>query len=147
MIYFILNTRRKAIKIGYSAQPRSRLSGLQTSSPDHLTILGVCPGEVCDEKALHSRFEHIHIRGEWFKDCAELTEAVKVLCAGYRFFGRCQKCGETARSLHEDVLGGMVCDDCTRLSTLRRSRHNSDRDGRTAAGGGYRIVRKSVMSD
>lgn len=147
MLYFILHTRRNAVKIGYSADPAARLGGLQTSSPDRLRLLGVCPGDRNDEAALHERFAHLHLRGEWFRDGPELREALKDICAGHKLFGRCPRCGVAAQALHDAGNGpGLACEKCDPLglpATLRRSHAQKDSQ-RLPAGGGYRVLRKRI---
>jgi hypothetical protein len=64
------------VKIGvFSGNVSNRLSGLQTGNPkilfvkDHLfhkDPYGL-------EKVLHSRYRHLHVRGEWFKDEPEIV--------------------------------------------------------------------------
>lgn len=146
LLYFIRHGRRDVVKIGYSADPIRRLAGLQTSSPDRLSLLGVCPGDREDEAALHQQLAHLHKRGEWFRDTAELRAAVKELCTGHRLYGRCPRCGVSSKPLHDPGNGpGLVCSDCDPPGlpqTLRRSRETADRSPRCPAGGGYRILRK-----
>ncbi len=143
MLYFIRNARRKAIKVGYSHDVAKRLCGLQSSNPDKLMLLGICPGGRSEEAELHVRLAHMHLRGEWFKECPELLEIAAVLCAGHRLYGRCHRCRTPNRPLHE-ALDGFVCDDCGPPglpATLRRSRYAQERSDRIPTGGGYRIMR------
>ncbi len=74
-VYFI--TDGEAIKIGKANNPRSRLSGLQTSHHKPLYILALMPGNEGLERTLHSRFYNFRIRGEWFKDCEEIRTFIK----------------------------------------------------------------------
>ncbi|MEZ2132531.1 MULTISPECIES: GIY-YIG nuclease family protein [unclassified Sinorhizobium] len=74
-VYFI--TDGEAIKIGKANNPKSRLSGLQTSHHKPLRILALIPGSEETERALHWKFERHRIRGEWFKDCKEIREFIK----------------------------------------------------------------------
>lgn len=67
MIYFIQNTVTKAIKIGYSKNPKKRLDSLQTATPDKLTLLGAIQGGLEHETAFHERFAKYALQGEWFK--------------------------------------------------------------------------------
>lgn len=143
-MYFVLHTPKKSVKIGYSAEPVKRIGSLQTASPVRLRLLGVCPGGMQDEAELHTRFAHLHLRGEWFRYTPELEEALKELCAGHRLFGRCPRCGAPSKHLHEIVdCNLMGCDDCDPAGmprTLRQGReHHAER---FPAGGGYRLLRK-----
>src|SRR4051812_16976431 len=53
MIYFIQNTVTKGSKIGNSKNPKKRLDGLQTATPDKLVLLGAIQGGLEHETALH----------------------------------------------------------------------------------------------
>lgn len=66
MIYFAQDTTSKAIKIGYSKDPKKRRSGLQTASPNPLELLGVVHGGLEHERAYHKKFKEERIHGEWF---------------------------------------------------------------------------------
>ena len=71
MIYFIRQSN-KFIKIGYSADPQSRLKELQTGSPSKLHIQAVIDGNTQTEKGLHEMFAHLRAKGEWFRYTDEL---------------------------------------------------------------------------
>jgi hypothetical protein len=83
MIYFILDTVVRAIKIGYSKKPKNRLSGLQTANPNRLDLLGIIPGTEREETQLHLRFADYRLQGEWFKG-DDILEAVLELIAANR---------------------------------------------------------------
>lgn len=65
-VYFV-QAGDGAIKIGYSDNPRRRLSDLQVSSPEQLTLLGATPGTYLTESAFHWYLRKFALRGEWFK--------------------------------------------------------------------------------
>lgn len=69
------------IKIGYSTDPRGRLSNLRVSSPLEITVLRVIEGTVADERELHNRFAAQRVRGEWFKREGELAEWIEAGCS------------------------------------------------------------------
>lgn len=142
MIYFVLNKRCKAVKIGYSSDVRRRFSSLQTSSPGRLRLLGVCPGMVADEGALHQQFAHLHLRGEWFHASRELLTAIAELTKGHRLHGRCLRCGITNVELCEDSIGVLLCKECAAGVPLHRSRRTLEPFRNVPAGGGYWIIRK-----
>lgn len=79
MIYFVLNRRAGAIKIGHSGSPVTRLCDFQVGSPDPLVILGTIPGDRPEEQALQQRFADYWIRGEWFQADESLLEQVRSL--------------------------------------------------------------------
>jgi hypothetical protein len=57
-------------KIGFSATPRRRLAGLQSSSPVELRLVGVIEGTRSDEAQWHYLLRERRRHGEWF----DLTE-------------------------------------------------------------------------
>lgn len=55
-------------KIGHTdGSPNERLRQLQTGSPHTHLLLGIAPGDIAHERALHAEFADCHIRGEWFE--------------------------------------------------------------------------------
>lgn len=71
-VYFIQGQCGGPIKIGYAKNVCTRLKELQTGQPDSLVILATFPGYFNDEQKMHKKFEHIRLRGEWFKPEKEL---------------------------------------------------------------------------
>lgn len=78
-IYFI--TDGEALKIGFSGAPDQRLRDLQAASPRELRIMAKFHGKMSDEQALHQKFGHLRLRGEWFKDNGEIAEHIESLAA------------------------------------------------------------------
>jgi hypothetical protein len=76
-VYFITDDAERVVKIGYSAQPSSRIRALQTSTHRDLRLHATIPGEKDDEAAWHRRFDHLHVRGEWFRHEPEIDEAIR----------------------------------------------------------------------
>ena len=72
MIYFVTARDIGRVKIGYSANPRNRLVGLQTGCPVRLVMERVMHGYEVDEADLHSRFAPHRLNGEWFSLAAEI---------------------------------------------------------------------------
>jgi len=74
-IYFIGSRASGPVKIGFSGQSdlKSRLSQLQTSSPEHLEILGSFSGYIKNEKKVHDFLAPHRLRGEWFEREAALA--------------------------------------------------------------------------
>ena len=81
-VYFVLETVQKVVKIGYTANIDARFSGLRTANVNPLKILAVVPGGQKLEHQLHKRLSHLRVRGEWFKDCAELRKVLKEIKGG-----------------------------------------------------------------
>lgn len=148
MLYFILNPRRDAVKIGFSDAVRKRMGQLQSASPDVLLLLGICPGGTSEERAVHVRLGHIRLRGEWFRCTKELLDVMHAMCDSYSIFGRCGVCGRPQQHLHERLHDSafvcVFCDPPGVPATLRRSRQSMEPHRRQPAGGGYRLLRKSV---
>jgi hypothetical protein len=80
-VYFIQGETGGPIKIGYSDDVKKRLKGLQTGHPDNLKILFAFPGNIDDEKSMHSKFEKHRLRGEWFKPVDEIFSTINELTA------------------------------------------------------------------
>ncbi len=75
MIYFIQDTKSRAIKIGTSRNPVARLKELQTAHAHPLVLLAVMDGGVVEERELHQKFARLH--GEWFEPTPELNVFVR----------------------------------------------------------------------
>ena len=54
------------VKIGTSTRTEARLSAGQTMNALPLKLIGTVRGDRRLEKALHKRFDHLRVRGEWF---------------------------------------------------------------------------------
>lgn len=52
------------MKIGASADPKTRLQAFQTGQAVELSLMWTCSGDY--ERALHDRFAAYRVRGEWF---------------------------------------------------------------------------------
>jgi hypothetical protein len=74
-VYFVTCREANAVKIGLSLEPHARLSEIQWGCPLELKLEAVLPGVREDERNFHARFEHLHIRGEWFA-IDEMIEAI-----------------------------------------------------------------------
>lgn len=72
------------IKVGHSICPMDRLDSLRTWSPIDLEIIASFKGPREIETAIHHRFAHCHLRGEWFEPVAELVS----LAVGIRDGGK-----------------------------------------------------------
>jgi hypothetical protein len=54
----------------------NRRAGIQTATTGELKILACTPGGKKREKEVHTAFEHLRIRGEWFRPDSELLNFV-----------------------------------------------------------------------
>lgn len=77
-IYFIQAGCTGPIKIGRSHDPYRRLDGLQTANPEKLSLLAAFPvDDKINESSLHCTFDHLRIRGEWFKPTNDLLNFIR----------------------------------------------------------------------
>lgn len=81
-VYFIGNSNGQ-VKIGYSKDPPSRISTLQTASPHPLKLLAVRPGGLDVETGLHRKFADCRLEGEWFQLTRELQIEIRVCQSVY----------------------------------------------------------------
>jgi hypothetical protein len=88
-VYFIQSGNSGPVKIGFAADPESRMRGLQTGHPEKLRILAVLRNvSQRMEKNLHSRFGHLRMHGEWFRPESDLMtyigelKAAPAVCCG-----------------------------------------------------------------
>jgi hypothetical protein len=70
-VYFILDEKSKAAKVGKANNVEQRLSDLQTGNPNILKVIYQieCRSEehsFFTEKKYHKQLEKLHINGEWF---------------------------------------------------------------------------------
>jgi hypothetical protein len=72
-VYFIQNVETQQIKVGIAKDPLGRLRELQVANAHQLTLLGVLRGGRPEERAIHTRFKSLHVRGEWFRGKPELV--------------------------------------------------------------------------
>lgn len=74
-VYFIDDG--EAIKIGFSVSPQHRLIALQTGHPRALKVIGRVSVKVIGENAIHRKFRHLRVRGEWFRPDPELLAFIE----------------------------------------------------------------------
>jgi hypothetical protein len=81
LIYFVtcMQSPNYPIKIGFTAGISFRLEKLQNGNPNLLTVLATYPGTFNDERTLHSYFQHLRVRGEWFRRGDDLLEYIVTL--------------------------------------------------------------------
>lgn len=76
MIYFIQRPDGGPIKIGKSIQPSVRRKAVEKKRGCVLRCLGVMPGGIPEEGALHRRFSALRLEREWFRPESELTDFI-----------------------------------------------------------------------
>lgn len=70
-VYFAQRRRNGLIKIGWSRSVTGRLRAMKAK------ILGAVSGDRSTEKGLHKRFDHLRVRGEWFKPGDDLLTFIR----------------------------------------------------------------------
>lgn len=78
-VYFIQQGDSGAIKIGCSKNPTQRLQGLQTGHSEALRLLTCAVGSQAQERALHDRFAHLRVSGEWFRPAEDLLAYIRLV--------------------------------------------------------------------
>ena len=77
-VYFIGNIEAGVVKIGFSKNPKSRISGIQTGTHLMLSILKVVEGNYGIEKQYHRKFSRQRIRGEWYSITGHLKDYIGI---------------------------------------------------------------------
>ncbi|MDO7086277.1 GIY-YIG nuclease family protein [Pseudocolwellia sp. AS88] len=86
MIYFVKAEITKRIKIGYTAQwIDTRLSSMQSNSPDKLTFLGGFVGNKELEINIQNSFRENLSHGEWYNESKDLYSYIEVNCLKDKF--------------------------------------------------------------
>lgn len=84
-VYFIQDTERGLIKIGFTGKPvegtKGRLKELQCGNPHLLVCLATIPGDRMTEALLHERFWSERHRNEWFRPAPALLDFIAGLSA------------------------------------------------------------------
>ncbi len=80
MIYFVRSDR--LVKIGYSADPKRRMSNLGTASPYPLHLLGIMEGDKDLEMRLHMAFSRYRVNREWFLLTDDIADFIMDQCGG-----------------------------------------------------------------
>lgn len=84
MIYFAYCGSLDRLKIGTTTELKKRLSALQTGCPEPLELIGTIPGGRVEEAALHREFQHLRLKGEWFRGDEQMMERIRFLVAKHR---------------------------------------------------------------
>jgi transcriptional regulator with XRE-family HTH domain len=81
-IYFIQRGNGDGpVKIGISKDPQTRAKDIQIACAEPVKILLLLSlDEGLTEREIHSMFEHLRIRGEWFNPGQDLLEWISVKC-------------------------------------------------------------------
>jgi hypothetical protein len=102
-VYFIRESARGYVKIGYAANVQSRLKGLQTASPAPLEIMAVIKCSRETETDLHIFYDQYREIGEWFRPAPAILEAAEL------------------------ALRGLFCDEFLEFQRLQRKRTKATR--------------------
>jgi len=77
VIYFAQSRTTRLIKIGTTECLRTRLPELRQQADGEVDVLGVTDGSFAEETSLHQHFQHLHVKGEWFRPEAELRDFIE----------------------------------------------------------------------
>lgn len=77
-IYLAKNTKTNNLKIGFSKNPKNRVSQLNLSSDVKIVYLGSFEGFIDDEKILHKKYKSLNLNSEWFKFSDEILKEFKL---------------------------------------------------------------------
>ena len=67
VVYILYSHVHQAIKVGYASDISSRISTIQISTPEKLSLMFTFEGGKELEQYFHDRLKQFHIKGEWFK--------------------------------------------------------------------------------
>jgi Meiotically up-regulated gene 113 len=78
-VIYLIQTESGPIKVGRAKASvvERRLANLQIACWEPLRLLGTLPSDSQDEREIHRRFAHVHIRGEWFADDPALRALIE----------------------------------------------------------------------
>jgi hypothetical protein len=76
LIYFIQAKASGPIRIGSTIDLASRFADHSKAIGSPVCVLGVVRGLRPEEIAIHHRFHHLRLQGEWFRDAPELREYI-----------------------------------------------------------------------
>lgn len=85
MIYFVRSADGATIKIGRTKHIVIRMKELAISYGDGVQLLGTEDGGKIREEALHRRFSHFRVEGEWFRSDPELLGYIRDNCSQPEF--------------------------------------------------------------
>lgn len=77
MIYYIIDLDGMLVKIGFTTDLRSRMHVIQSSTPNRLVLIATHWGELEDERSIHEQWQHLRVRGEWFRLTPELLAFIE----------------------------------------------------------------------
>lgn len=75
-VYFIEAVGLDLVKVGYALDVAKRFTGMMTTSPAPLTLLGMLDGGPKLEAAIHEQLAAHRAHGEWFHKTAEVMAVV-----------------------------------------------------------------------
>lgn len=79
--YCIRDDVSRAVKIGFSQNPRRRLRQLQTANPNRLRMVAAIYSTDAFERLIHRSFASDRRAGEWFDDTEEQVSTIMELAA------------------------------------------------------------------
>lgn len=78
-VYFVANSHKTIVKIGYTTDIVQRFNALQSMSHGKLILLGTIEGGLKDEQLLHQRYSLLRSHGEWFCATKDLLKDIEAM--------------------------------------------------------------------
>lgn len=72
LVYFIQSG--EFVKIGQTGSLAQRLGHFKTHNPHPMYVVGLIKGGPKEEKLLHEKFSHLHVKNEWFRYESEIKD-------------------------------------------------------------------------
>lgn len=88
-VYFVLGDR--GVKIGTSWNRPKRVKQLSSEAGQPLELIGEIEGDRSVEQNIHRHLAEYRIKGEWFRDCPEVHEAIGVILRDGEFLTNDQR--------------------------------------------------------
>lgn len=78
VVYFLQRGKNGPIKIGFSRNPKQRITAIQAYCAEKLRVLLILPADAEKrEKAIHEQFQRFRLKGEWFEPSQDLCDWIR----------------------------------------------------------------------
>ena len=124
-VVYLIRSGQGLVKIGWTSSLSARLSHFRNNTSDAICLLASVPGGPELEEYLHSKFQHLRVRGEWFEPAEELlTFADELRRRGTAILpaGACDPVEEGGLSSREDGATAVAKKYARRLFELEQER-------------------------
>jgi DNA-binding XRE family transcriptional regulator len=121
MIYAIV-INDEFCKIGFTNNIRQRMKQLQVANPMKMDLMFLVEGDLNEETHLHKAFNHLNIKGEWFKLSPEIENYFKLKeCLKWKY-GLEKNNTSDSRNLikSERIKNGLTADELARKLNISK---------------------------